>query len=62
MRMGDDLPELPAPHLHQLTPHIARSYLDPNILIATFQDYVASNAEPLASGYAVSGDGGLTWT
>ncbi|MEK7676247.1 MAG: hypothetical protein AAB676_10495 [Verrucomicrobiota bacterium] len=62
IRVGEDLPALPVTRPHQAEPHIARSYLDPNLLIATFQDGHGTIVEPLACGYAVSADGGLTWT
>jgi hypothetical protein len=62
IRLGNDRDELPATHPHQGESHIARSYQDPNLLIATFEDGYGAVNQALACGYSVSADGGLTWT
>jgi len=47
-------------NLHQAEIHIDRSFKNPNLLLATFQDALASD-DGLAASYAVSKDGGLSW-
>jgi hypothetical protein len=61
IRLGDDPPELPGNRRAQTEPHIARSYVDPNLLFATFMEGTA-NPAALAYGYAVSTNGGVTWS
>lgn len=63
IRLGDDPPELSTNQRAQIEPHIARSYVDPNLLLATFQEGVGSpNPVGIGAGYSVSTNGGLTWT
>jgi len=48
---------------HQTEPHLVRSYTDPNLMIATFQDGIGASFRPgAACSYAVSTDGGLSWS
>lgn len=63
IRLGDDPPQLPAHLRAQAEPHIARSFSDPNLLVATVQEgrYEAGGAAA-GIGYSISRDGGLTWT
>jgi hypothetical protein len=59
IRLGDDSPLLPG--LNQAEIHIARSYTDPNSIIAAFQDGFGAiwpGDAPFLATYAVSPDGG----
>jgi len=62
LRLGDDPAALPANQRGQAEPHIVRSAANPDLLLATFQDGRFPDAAAIACGYAVSRDGGLTWT
>lgn len=62
IRLGDDPAALPASQIGQAEPHIYRSVSDPNVLLATFQEGRYYDAGSLDCGYAISRDGGLTWT
>jgi hypothetical protein len=61
IRLGDDPAALPADLRAQVGPHLARSYTDPGLLVATFQEGRYPGGGAAALGYAVSKDGGLTW-
>jgi hypothetical protein len=60
-RLGDDPTALPASQRGQAEPHLARSVVDPELLLGTFQEGRFADGGALACGYAVSRDGGLTW-
>ncbi|MBA2433115.1 MAG: exo-alpha-sialidase [Chthoniobacterales bacterium] len=62
IRLGDDPAALPANLRAQAEPHIARSPVDPDFLVATFQEGRFTNGSAVNCGYSVSRDGGLTWT
>ncbi len=64
VRLLDDPDPLPAAQRGQAEPHIYRSAADPELLLATFQDgrFADGDGGALVNGYAVSRDGGLTWT
>lgn len=61
-RLGDDPAALPAAQRGQAEPHIVRSVANPAVLLATFQDGRLPDGGALGCGYAVSRDGGLSWT
>jgi len=61
-RLGDDPAALPANLRAQAEPHIARSPVDPDFLVATFQEGRFTDGSAVNCGYSVSRDGGLTWT
>ena len=61
--VGSDPPQLPAGALNQAEPQIVRSAIDPDFLVATFQEGRFSDGGGARSvGYGVTRDGGLTWT
>ena len=62
VRLGDDPSALPADMSAQAEPHIARHPIDPDFLIATFQEGRYTNAGAVSCGYSISRDGGLTWS
>lgn len=63
IRLGNDPAVLPSNQRAQAEPHIARSLLDPDFLVATFQEgRFASGGGSVDCGYSISTDGGLTWT
>lgn len=62
IRLGDDPPQLPANRRAQAGSHIARSFKDPTLLVATFQEGRHTTGGAVASGYALSTDSGLSWT
>jgi hypothetical protein len=63
VRVGDDTPDLPAANRAQTEPHLARSWSDPNLLIATCMESTdGAAAGALDCGYSVSTNGGLTWS
>lgn len=61
IRLGDDPEALPADLRAQVGPHLARSYTEPGLLVATFQEGRYTGGGAAALGYAVSTDSGLTW-
>jgi hypothetical protein len=61
LRLGDDPAALPASQRGQAEPHIVRSFANPALLLATFQEGRLADGGALGCGYAVSLDGGLTW-
>lgn len=61
LRLGDDPAALPAGQLAQAEPHIARSFTDTNLLLATFQEGRFTDGGAVDCGYALSRDGGQTW-
>jgi hypothetical protein len=62
IRLGDDPAALPPDLRAQAEPHIARSPVDPDFLLATFQEGRYTDGQAANCGYSVSRDGGLTWT
>lgn len=62
IRLGDDPAALPPATRAQAEPHIIRSPVDPDYLVATFQEGRFTNGGAVTCGYSVSRDGGLTWT
>ncbi|MDO8545308.1 MAG: hypothetical protein Q7S40_33115 [Opitutaceae bacterium] len=64
LRLLDDPDSLPATQRGQAEPHLYRSATNPDLLLATFQEGRFTDADGGAfnNGYAVSRDGGLTWT
>lgn len=62
IRLGEDPAQLPPDRRAQAEPHVARDYYDPKVLIATFQEGRFENGAAAAGGYALSRDGGVTWT
>src|ERR1700682_2446164 len=63
IRLGDDPSALPSNMRAQAEPHIARSPVDPDFLVATFQEgRFASGGGGVDCGYSITTNGGLTWT
>ncbi|MFL6595247.1 MAG: sialidase family protein [Chthoniobacterales bacterium] len=62
IRLGDDPTNLPSTMRAQAEPHIARSPTNPDFLLGVFQDGRFVDGGAVDCGYAVSHDGGLTWT
>ena len=63
IRLGADPAALSAGQTAQAEPHITRSVADANVLLATFQEgRFATGGGAVDCGYALSSDGGLTWT
>src|SRR4051794_7491852 len=62
IRLGDDPANLPSTMRAQAEPHIARSPTNPDFLLGAFQDGRFTDGGAVDCGYAVSHDGGLTWT
>ncbi|MEK7684743.1 MAG: sialidase family protein [Verrucomicrobiota bacterium] len=62
VRFGDDPSALPADRRAQAEPHVARSFGDTNLVVATFQEGRFENYGAVDCGYAISQDGGLSWT
>src|SRR5581483_7844529 len=61
-RLGDDPAALPDTQRGQAEPHIYRSAISSDTLLATFQEGRYSDAGSIDCGYAVSRNGGLNWT
>ncbi|MEI2765490.1 MAG: hypothetical protein V9F82_07370 [Dermatophilaceae bacterium] len=64
VRLGDDPVELPTTQNGQAEPHLARSAVNPELLLATFQDgRFSAGGGAISCGYAVSRAAeGSTWT
>lgn len=62
IRLGDDPPALPPTMRAQAEPHIARSLIEPDFLVATFQEGRFTSGGAVDCGYSISRDGGLTWS
>jgi hypothetical protein len=62
VRLGNDPAQLPTNMLAQAEPHIARHPNDPDTLAATFQEGRFTDGGAVDCGYAISHDGGLTWS
>lgn len=61
LRLGEDPSALPAARRAQAEPHVARSFTDPNLLVAIFQEGRFEDGGAVNCGYAISRDGGTTW-
>lgn len=61
VRLGDDPAQLPADQQAQAEPHIARSFTDPNLLVATFQEGRFADGGAVNCGYAISTNAGTSW-
>lgn len=62
IRLGGDPNVLPVTQRGQAEPHIYRSITNPNVLLGTFQEGRFADGGALDCGYAITLDGGLTWT
>ncbi len=62
LRLGDDPAPLPARMRAQAEPHITRSQVNADVLAAVFQEGRFTDGGAVDCGYAVTGDGGLSWT
>ncbi len=62
LRLGDDPGQLPPDMRAQAEPHIARSPIDPETLVAVFQEGRFVDGGAVDCGYSITHDGGLTWT
>lgn len=64
IRLGDDPAALPASMRAQAEPHIMRSPLDPDFVVAAAQEgrYSDGHGGAVDCGYSASHDGGLTWS
>lgn len=62
IRMGDDPSRLPVNTRAQAEPHLARNPLDPDHLIATFQEGRWTDGGAINCGFALSTNGGLSWS
>ncbi len=63
IRPGEDPGALPAGDgLNQAEPHVTRSAVDPDLILATFQEgRYGAGGGAVANGFAISRDGGFTW-
>lgn len=61
LRLGEDPPELAPERRAQAEPHAARSFSDPGLILATFQEGRFEDGGAVGCGYAVTRDGGVTW-
>jgi hypothetical protein len=59
--LGTEPEWLPSSRRAQAEPHLARSYVDPALLLATLQEGRFEDGGALNNGYAVSTDGGQSW-
>src|SRR2546423_4054810 len=62
IRLGDDPSSLPPSMRAQAEPHIARSPVEPDSLVAVFQEGRFVDGGAVDCGYSLTDDGGLTWT
>jgi hypothetical protein len=62
LRLGDDPAALPSNMRAQAEPHIARSPVNSDFLVATFQEGRFVDGGAVDCGYSVTTDGGLSWT
>ena len=62
LRLGNDPGGLPPNMRAQAEPHIARSQVDPDFLVAIFQEGRFTDGGAVDCGYSVTQDGGLSWT
>ncbi len=62
IHLGPDPAILPENQRVQVEPHIARSFSDPGLMIATWQSGRYTDGGAIGNEYAVSHNGGITWT
>jgi hypothetical protein len=62
LQLGTDPAALPPGMKAQAEPHIARSAINPNFLVAAFQEGRFRGPGAVDCGYSISVNGGLTWT
>lgn len=63
LRLGDDPAALTGEQRGQAEPHLVRSVVRPDLLLATFQEgRYSAGGGAAGCGYSVSRDGGATWT
>ena len=62
IRLGSDPTQLPSNLRAQAEPHIARHPTNSDLLVGTFQEGRYTDGGAVDCGYAVSHDGGLTWS
>jgi hypothetical protein len=62
LRLGDDPAALPPNMRAQAEPHIARSQVNPDFVVATFQEGRFVDGGAVDCGYSITTDGGLSWT
>ena len=62
IRLGNDPSALPPGMKAQAEPHIARSPLNQNLVVATFQEGRFADGGAVDCGYSVTTNGGLNWT
>ncbi|PWU08476.1 MAG: hypothetical protein C5B50_29485 [Verrucomicrobia bacterium] len=63
LQLGPDPSSLPSNQRAQAEPHIVRDPLNPDTLVATFQEgRYTSDGGAIDCGYSVTHDGGLSWT
>jgi hypothetical protein len=63
VRLGEDPGPLPADQRGQAEPHLIRSALRPDLLLATFQEgRYSAGGGAIGCGYSISRDGGSTWS
>jgi BNR repeat-like domain len=62
VQLGNDPSALPAGMKAQAEPHIARSAINPNFLVAVFQEGRFRGSGAVDCGYSISGNGGLSWS
>jgi hypothetical protein len=62
LRLGDDPAPLPPTMRAQAEPYVFRSKVDPEFLVAVFQEGRFVDGGAVDCGYSVTRDGGLSWT
>src|SRR5882672_6198800 len=62
IRLGNDPSALPPGMTAQAEPHIARSPVNQNFVVATFQEGRFTNGGAVDCGYSITTDGGSNWT
>ncbi len=62
IRLGNDPPALPPGMTAQAEPHIARSPVSGNFLVAVFQEGRFEDGGAVDGGFSISSDGGASWT
>src|SRR5438067_2331074 len=62
IRLGSDPTQLPSNLRAQAEPHIARHPTNSDLLVGTFQEGRYTDGGAVDCGYAVSHDGGLSWS
>jgi hypothetical protein len=62
IRLGNDPSALPPGRKAQAEPHIARSPINQNFVVATFQEGRFEGGGAVDGGYSITTNGGATWT